>query len=420
MFGLVDCNNFYASCERLFRPDLREKPVVVLSNNDGCVIARSNEAKKLNIPMGAVAFKFKQMFKENNVHVFSSNYPLYGDMSERVMNILSQYTPDIEIYSIDEAFLQFNGYEKHFELRQHCLEMKQKVEQWTSIPISIGLAETKALSKIANRVAKKFPKQTKGVHIIDTEEKRVKALKWIEIGDVWGIGGRYARKLRSININTAYDFTQLHPQWVKKNMTVVGLRLHRDLNGHKTLRLDEEVKEKKNIATTRSFAKDLENYDDVRERVSTFAVECAKKLRKQNSYCGYVIVFLSTNRHKSQDKQYSRSIVITLPYASNINHDLNTYAICGLSRIFKKGYKYKRAGVIVGNITPMRSKQLTFFDNQKENMQSLMGAVDRINTRYHKDIIKMATQNPARTWVMRQERLSPNYTTRLTDILKVR
>ncbi|CAL2094518.1 Y-family DNA polymerase [Tenacibaculum sp. 190524A02b] len=420
MFALVDCNNFYASCERLFRPDLINKPVVVLSNNDGCVIARSNEAKKLNIPMGAVAFKYKPVFEKYNIHVFSSNYPLYGDMSERVMNILHQFTPDIEIYSIDEAFLEFKGFEKHFNLREHCLEIKSKVKQWTSIPISIGLAPTKALSKIANRVAKKYPKQTKGVHIIDTEEKRIKALKWVAIEDVWGIGRQHAKRLRAININNAYDFTQIHSDWVRNNMTVVGERLHRDLKGERTLELDEPIKAKKNIATTRSFANDLESFDDVRERISTFAVECAKKLRKQNSYCGYVIVFLSTNRHRKEAKQYSRSTVVTLPYASNINNDINTYAICGLKRIFIEGYKYKRAGVIVGNITPMSSKQLTLFNNQGEKMQPLMAAVDKMNTKYHKDIIKLATQNPERTWIMRQEKLSPNYTTRLNDIIKVK
>ncbi|WP_435263585.1 Y-family DNA polymerase [Tenacibaculum sp. nBUS_03] len=420
MFALVDCNNFYASCERLFRPDLNTKPIVVLSNNDGCVIARSNEVKDLRLPMGAVAFKYKSFFDQHNIHVFSSNYPLYADMSERVMNILQKYTPDIEIYSIDESFLKFEGFEKHFNIREHCLEMKQCVGKWTGIPISIGLAPTKALSKVANRVAKKFSAETKGVHIIDSEEKRIKALKWLAIEDVWGIGRKYAKKLRALNVNTGYDFTQLHPDWVKKNMSIVGMRLQRDLRGLQTLELDEGVKEKKNIATTRSFASDLMKFDDVRERVSTFAVECAKKLRKQGSHCGYVIVFVSTNKHKQGAQQYSRSTVVTLPYASNINNDLNTYAILGLKRIFKEGYKYKKAGVIVGNITPMISQQLTIFGNEGYKMQPLMSAIDKMNTKYHKDIVKMATQNPNRTWIMRQEKLSPNYTTRLKDVISVK
>ncbi|WP_299124179.1 Y-family DNA polymerase [uncultured Tenacibaculum sp.] len=420
MFALVDCNNFYASCERLFRPDLNGKPVVVLSNNDGCVIARSSEAKKLGIPMGAPAYQFKQVFKENNVNVFSSNFPLYGDLSQRVMNILQLYTPDIEIYSIDEAFLEFKGFDKHFSIREHCLEMKAKVQQWTSIPISIGLAPTKALSKIATRVAKKYPTQTKGVHVIDTEEKRIKALKWVAIEDVWGIGRRYAKRLRALNVNTAYDFTQLHPQWVKKNMTIVGLRLHRDLCGLPTLKLDDPIVSKKNIATTRSFAKDLESFDEIRERISTFAVKNAEKLRKQNSECSYVIVFIATNTHKNPDKQYSRSVVMTLPYSTNINNDLNVYAIAGLKKIFRKGYQYKRGGVIVGNIRPMGTKQLTLFDAQRANMQPLMSAIDKLNTKYRKDYIKLATQDPSRNWKMRQERLSPNYTTKMSDVLIVK
>ncbi|XRE42381.1 Error-prone, lesion bypass DNA polymerase V (UmuC) [Tenacibaculum discolor] len=420
MFALVDCNNFYASCERLFRPDLNGKPVVVLSNNDGCVIARSNEAKKLGVPMGAPAYQYQQTFRNNKVHVFSSNFPLYGDLSARVMNILQQYTPDIEIYSIDEAFLQFKGFENHYNIREHCLEMKAKVQQWTGIPISVGLAPTKALTKIATRVAKKFPHQTKGVYVIDTDEKRIKALKWVEIEDVWGIGYRYAKKLRSYNVNTAYDFTQLHQDWVKKHMTITGVRLHRDLCGLPTLQLDDEITTKKNIATTRSFAKDIETFDGVREFISTFAVKCAEKLRKQNSECGYVIVFISTNRHKDPDKQYSRSIVMSLPFTSNINNDLNVYAIKGLKIIFKEGYKYKRAGVLVGNIRPIGVKQMSLFDVQRASMQPLMSAIDKLNTKYRKDYIKLATQDPNRNWKMKQESLSPCYTTRFKDILKVK
>lgn len=419
MFALVDCDNFYASCERLFKPDLNGKPIVVLSNNDGCVIARSKESKKLGIPMGAPAYQYKALFKRNNVHVFSSNFPLYGDLSQRVMNILQQYTPDIEIYSIDEAFLLFKGFEQHFNIREHCLEMKSKVQKWTGIPISIGIAPTKALTKVATRVAKKFPSQTKGVHVIDTEEKRIKALKWIAIEDVWGIGYRYAKKLRAINVNTAYDFTQLHPDLVRKYMTIVGVRLQRDLKGLPTLSLDEEVKTKKNIAVTRSFSKDLETFDEVRERISTFAVKCAEKLRRQNSECGYVIVFVSTNRHKNPDNQYSRSIVMTLPFTSNINNHLNVYANAGLAKIFKKGYKYKRGGVIVGNIRPMGTKQYSLFDRQR-NLQPLMSAIDKMNTKYHKDYIKLATQDPSRNWKMKQENLSPNYTTRFSDIMIVK
>jgi DNA polymerase V len=277
MFALVDCNNFYASCERVFRPQLNHQPIVVLSNNDGCVVARSNEAKDLGIPMGAPAFEYKELFEKNKVHVFSSNYALYGDMSSRVMNILSTYTPDFEVYSIDEIFLQFKGFEL-FDLMQMGVEMKDKVVQWTGIPISVGFAPTKALSKVANRVAKKFPERTNGVYIIDSEESRIKALKWLKIEDVWGIGYQHSKRLQAQGVHTAYQFTQLSDEWVKKKLSVVGLRLKHDLEGKPTLML-EEKKKKKAIATTRSFDKMLTNFEDINERVATFAVTCAEKLK---------------------------------------------------------------------------------------------------------------------------------------------
>ncbi|MBL6592418.1 MAG: Y-family DNA polymerase, partial [Flavobacteriaceae bacterium] len=223
MFALIDCNNFYVSCERVFNQKLNNRPVVVLSNNDGCAISRSNEAKALGIPMGAPAFKYEKIFRKHNVEVFSSNFTLYGDMSSRVMSILSKYTPNIEIYSIDEAFLKFDGFD-NYDLKSYCQEIKNMVFKWTGIPISIGIAPTKALSKVANRIAKKFPEKTKGVHLIDSNKKRVKALKWLKIKDVWGIGFRHTERLKNIGIHTAYDFINLEDGWVRKNMSVVGLR----------------------------------------------------------------------------------------------------------------------------------------------------------------------------------------------------
>ena len=252
MFALIDCNNFYVSCERVFNPALERKPVVVLSNNDGCAISRSNEAKALRIPMGAPAFKFEKTFKEYNVEVFSSNFPLYGDMSSRVMSILSKFTPNIEIYSIDEAFLKFEGFDK-YDLESYCENIKNIVLKWTGIPISVGIAPTKALAKVANRIAKKFPNKTKGVYLINSEEKRIKALKWLKIQDVWGIGFRHAERLRSININTAYDFINLEDNWVRKNMSVVGLRLKKELEGKSVLDLEEVTFTKKSNSYYKEF-----------------------------------------------------------------------------------------------------------------------------------------------------------------------
>ncbi|HNS43133.1 MAG TPA: Y-family DNA polymerase, partial [Taishania sp.] len=297
MFALIDCNNFYASCERVFRPDLNGKPIVVLSNNDGCVIARSNEAKALGIPMGAAAFEYENMFKHHHVHVFSTNFALYGDMSNRVMTILSDYSPEMEIYSIDECFLKLHGFDTYFNLNDYGLNMRKKVGKWTGIPISVGIAPTKALAKAANRIAKKFPERTNGVYVIDSEEKRIKALKWLKIEDVWGIGRQHAKRLIAQQVTSAYDFTQLPDSWVRKTMAIVGLRLKHDLQGIPTFNL-EEVQPKKSIATTRSFETNYTEFNQLKERITTFAVACAEKLRQQQSCCNALLVFIHTNGHR--------------------------------------------------------------------------------------------------------------------------
>lgn len=417
MFALVDCNNFYASCERVFRPNLNGKPVVVLSNNDGCVIARSNEAKTFGIPMGAPAFKFNEVFKKNKIHVFSSNYALYGDMSMRVMNLLSCFTSDIEIYSIDEAFLQFKGFEK-FDLQSYCENIKKIVDKGTGIPISIGVAPTKALSKVANRIAKKFPKETRGVYIIDSENKRIKALKWLKIVDVWGIGNRYARRLKYRSIYTAFDFINLPDTWVRKEMSVVGLRLKHELGGKPTLKLDK-IKSKKAIATTRSFDYMYSDYDTIKERVSTFAVSCAEKLRKQNSCCNMILVFLHTNGYRKDLPQYKKNIIVQTYFPTNSSIDIIKLAVSGLDKIFKKGYQYKKAGVIVMGITPENEKQLSMFSEENPKHLSLMKVIDSLNYEIGQNKVKFGSQSLGRQWKMRQEKLSPRYTTKLDEIINI-
>lgn len=417
MFALIDCNNFYASCERVFRPDLNGKPIVVLSNNDGCVIARSNEAKAVGVPMGAAAYQFQKLFDEKNVHVFSSNYALYGDMSARVMTLLSIYSPDMEIYSIDEAFLKFKGYEL-FSLATIGKDMKNKVTKGTGVPISVGFAQTKALAKVANKVAKKFPLQTEGVHIIDTEEMRIKALKWLPVEDVWGIGRQHAKRLITIGVKTAYDFSILPEVWVKKNMAIVGLRLQKELNGISVLELDD-IKPKKNIATTRSFEKNYSKIEDLIERVSTFAVTCAEKLRRQKSCCSSIMIFIHTNGHRSDLPQYTKNIVMQLPYASNSSIDLSDYAIKGLMLIFKEGYQYKKAGVIVMDFVPESNLQVSLFDNPNPKHKSLMNTMDKINKIIGRQKLKLASQDLDRTWKMKQEKLSKRYTTRLDEIITI-
>jgi len=416
MFALVDCNNFYASCERVFRPDLNGKPIVVLSNNDGCVIARSNEAKALGIPMGAPAFKYKDLFQKHNVRIFSANFALYGDMSNRVMDILSGYSPEIQIYSIDEAFLKLY---KLTDLQTYGKAICNKVKKWTGIPVSIGIAPTKALAKVANRIAKKFPEQTDGVYIIDSEEKRIKALKWLKIEDVWGIGRQHSKRLKAMGIKTAYDFTQLADNLVKKQMTVVGLRLKNDLQGIPTLDI-EKIQPKKNIAVTRSFETNYTKFEALAERISTFATICAEKLRKQKSCCNSLMVFLRTNEHRKDLPRYNRNIVIKLPYATNSSIELVKFAIQALKKIYKSGFAYKKAGVIALDFVPENQIQASLFENRNERHIPLMKTIDQLNSQYGQQKIRLAAQDQKRIWKMKQENLSPRYTTDLNDIIKIK
>ena len=417
MFALIDCNNFYASCERVFNPNLIGKPVVVLSNNDGCVIARSNEAKALGIPMGQPAFQLEKLIKENNVKVFSSNYALYGDMSSRVMNILSQFSPELEVYSIDEIFLKLEGFDL-YDLHAYGTQMITTVYKNTGIPISVGIAPTKALAKVANKIAKKFKDRTNGTYVINTPEKIEKALRWTEIGDVWGIGRRYATKLKNIKVNNAWQFTQLPAQYVLKEMTIVGHRLQRDLSGVPTLELDE-IAIKKNIAVTRSFDKMLDDYEDMKERVSTYAAKVSSKLRNQNSCCKVAYIFIHTNGHREDLPQYSNGITVQLPYSTNSTIVISKAALRGLSRIFKKGYQYKKAGIILMDLTPDTEKQLTLFYKEDPRHQILMKTIDRLNLNCF-DKVKFGGQDLNHTWKMRQEHLSKRYSTRINEIITVK
>ena len=419
MFALIDCNNFYVSCERVFNPKLNKKPVLVLSNNDGCAISRSNEAKALGIPMGAPAFKYEKVFRENDVKVFSSNFPLYGDMSSRVMSILSKFSPNIEIYSIDEAFLKFEGFE-NYDLKSYCEEIKNMVFKWTGIPVSIGIAPTKALAKVSNRIAKKFPNQTKGVYVINSEEKRIKALKWLKIQDVWGIGFRHAKRLKNIKIDTAYNFINLDDGWVRKNMSVVGLRLKKELEGKSVLDLEEVRSPKKAIATTRSFEGTISNYEKIKERISTFAICCAEKLRSQNSNCNSIYVFVRSNKFQKNKTQYRNGMLMTIPFSTNSNMVISKYAIEGLKKIFKKGINYKKAGIIVMGLDSSNNHQLNLFENENPKHKCLMKTIDFIQKKEGQSKIKLASQDLRKRWKMKQEKLSPNYTCKVDEIIKVK
>ena len=417
MFALVDCNNFYASCERVFQPNLRDQPIVVLSNNDGCVIARSNEAKALGIPMGAPAFKFKEQLTINKIHVFSSNYALYGDMSSRVMNLLRTFSPDIEVYSIDEAFLKFDGFDL-FDLQKIGAEMRYKVTKGTGIPISVGIAPTKALAKVANRIAKKYPERTENVYTIDSDEKRIKALKWLKIEDVWGVGRRISKRLQKQGVITAYDFTLLPNDYILKAFSIVELRLKKELLGERTLDLDK-VKKKKTIATTRTFDRMLTDFNDINERVSTFTISCAEKLRRQKSACNMLMIFVHTNGHRKDLDQYSQNIVVKTDFPTNSSVELLKFANAGLKAIFKDGYKYKKAGVIAMGLCPEEECQSNMFVSPHPKHKNLMKAMDKINTTLGQQKVKLAIQDLGRTWKMKQEKLSPRYTTSLKEIITI-
>ena len=422
MYALVDCNNFYASCERVFQPELNGKAIAILSNNDGCVISRSNEAKAAGIAMGVPAFQIKDLIKEKDVKVFSSNYALYGDLSRRVMEVLQQFTPNIEIYSIDEAFLNFDGL-NITDYHDYGIQIKKRVQKWIGIPVCIGFAETKALSKVANKIAKKFQDRTLGAYVIDSEEKRIKALKWTKIEDVWGIGYRTTKKAKIRNINTAFDFIQpQHEAWIKREMGVVGLRLKAELEGKAVLELEPIVEQKKSISITRSFPKQIAEYDLLRERITTFASVCAEKLRKQQSCCHTIIVMLVIDKHSNKNTQYYFNKAMTLPFATNSTLTIANTALELFKQLHKgnEHLKFKKAGVIVTELIGENQKQFQLFEEENPKHLALMKVMDQLNSKLGDTKIKLASQNLNLTWDMNQRHLSPKYTTNFKDILEIR
>lgn len=420
MYALIDCNNFYASCERVFQPKWQGKPVVVLSNNDGCIISRSEEAKALGIGMAVPEFKVRPLLKEHGVGVFSSNYPLYGDLSDRLMKLMEDFTPNVEVYSIDEAFLDFTGMQVE-DYHGYGLEMRSRAWKWLSLPICVGIAPTRVLAKAANRIAKKFQGKTGGAYVIDTDEKRIKALKWLKIGDVWGIGYRTARKLKAMNVLTAYEFIQPWVElWIRKEMGVVGLRLKSELEGQSVLGPDRIDGDKKSIATTRSFPKQLTDYDLIRERVSTFATICAEKLRRQGSCCHTVIVMLVADKHSIEHTKYHYSRAVTLPFATNSALTISNAAIQLLKNLLDstENKLFKKAGVIVTELIPEGNRQFNLFLDENPRHLQLMKAMDKMNLKMGDRVVRLGAQEK-KTWDMKQEMLSKGYTTNPDHILTI-
>ena len=419
MFALIDCNNFYASCERVFQPHLNGKPVVILSNNDGCVIARSNEAKSLGIPMGAPAFKYKELFQKNRVQVFSSNFTLYGDISNRVMSIISRYVPDVEVYSIDEAFIKFNGFSED-ETNKKCKKIIETILKWTGIPVSIGLAPTKSLAKVANRIAKKYSNKTDGFYSINTNEKRIKALRNISAGDIWGIGFQNEKKLSRVNVKSGMDFINLPDNWVKKNMSIIGLKLKKELEGIPTLDIEEGKVDKKSIATTRSFESDISSLNDLIERITTFSVVASKKLRRQNSECNMISVFIRSNPFKKDSKKSHFSLTRTLPFSTNSSIEISKFAVKLLKKIYSKNKSYKKAGIILMGLSPQSTHQFSLFDQNIDKQKKLMRSIDSIDNKYGLYKVRLASQDQKRIWKMKRQKLSRNYTTEIDEVLIVK
>ncbi|MCX8081155.1 MAG: Y-family DNA polymerase [Bacteroidia bacterium] len=419
MFALVDCNNFYVSCERVFNPSLNGKPVAVLSNNDGCIIARSNEVKAMGIPMGAPVFEYRDIIEKNNVILYSSNYTLYDDMSRRVMSILTEHCPDVEVYSIDESFIDFSSLQKVKDVYAYAVCLQQTVFRMVGIPVSIGLAPTKTLAKAANKYAKKNIKDVP-VFMADTPEKIRALLEWLPVEDVWGIGSRYARRLQSMGIKTAYGFTLLPDEWVRKHMTIRGLAMKRELCGQKIWIL-EGGPPHKSVATTRSFEQMIGDFDALRERISAFCENVGWKLRRYRKKTRELLVFIRTNPFRENLPQYYNSILIPLPVPSHSTLHLTCYAVAGLRKIYKDGYLYKKAGVVALGLQDENIFQYTFFDDREEHARhdSLMKCIDGIRSRFGRGSVHVASQVGPLTHRMKQERISPCYTTRWEDLLTV-
>ena len=415
MIALVDCNNFYASCERVFNPKIENKPVIVLSNNDGCVIARSNEAKVLGIKMGEPAFKLKNLIEKYNINVFSTNFALYGDLSKRVMNIMSTEVEKMEIYSIDEAFLDFSDYAS----KKRGLAIREKVKKWTGIPVSVGIAPTKVLAKVAGHIAKKHTKS--GVFIFDDEDLIRRALNFFKVEDLWGIGSNTAKKLKSVGIHTALQFRQCDSSWVKRNLSVNGVRLQKELFGEVCYPIETKIKRRKSICTARSFGSEINKLSKLKEVIGSHANTCATKLRKEKSCCTTVGVFLSTNPFKPQAKQYNPYTVTQLHVPTNDSMEIVKVAIKALESIYRGDCIYKKAGVVVSRTVPQEQTQLSLFDSlDRGKRENINIAVDRVNSLMGKNKVHLAVQGNGRKWKIKQERLSPCYTTRFADILEVR
>ncbi|MCW0310713.1 translesion error-prone DNA polymerase V subunit UmuC [Pantoea ananatis] len=416
MFALVDVNSFYASCETVFRPDLRGKPVVVLSNNDGCVIARSAEAKALQIPMGAPYFKLKNDFRRHNVQVFSSNYALYADMSNRVMTTLEDMAPAVEIYSIDEAFMCLDGMQRLTSLDDLGRKVRARIKQETHLTVGVGIAQTKTLAKLANHAAKKWSK-TGGVLDLSNIDRQKKLLSLVPVEDVWGVGRRISKKLNAMGITTAKDLADQSTYIIRKHFNVVLERTVRELRGEPCLELEEFAPTKQQIVCSRSFGSRITEYMDMRQAVCAFAERAAEKLRKERQYCKQIAVFVRTSPHAEGEVFYGNQANGKLLTPSNDTRDIIRVAMDALDQIWLDGHRYMKAGVMLGDFFSQGVCQLNLFDEYRPqpNSEALMRVVDGLN-QSGKASLFFAGQGIEKSWAMKREMLSPAYTTRFADL----
>ncbi len=415
--ALVDCNNFYASCERVFQPKLRERPIVVLSNNDGCVIARSNEAKALGIEMGAPWHLNKEKFRRDGVIVKSSNYTLYGDMSARVMRTLSNFSPVLEIYSIDEAFLGLEGFDGR--LLPHALELRETVLQWTGIPVSVGVAPSKTLAKVANRLAKKDP-ASGGVKILMDPTSQERALSKIELTDLWGVARRLSERLKVINITTPLQLRDADPRNIRRDFGVIGERIVCELRGVPCIDIEEITPDRKSLIASRSFGRPIATLNEMEEAVASYASRAAEKMRRQSLSTANLSVFIETNPFKKQDRQYRAYQSVQLPIATSDTGRLVAAALNGLKHIWREGYRYKKAGVMLLDLVPAIQIQGSLFAAPDSlSSQSRMRVLDTVNRRYGRGALVIGSVGLRSGWKLRRDHLSNNYTTSWSELLKV-
>lgn len=422
IFALVDCNNFYASCEKLFDPTLKHTPVVVLSNNDGCVVARSAEAKALGVPMGAPWFQIREAAERQGVVAYSSNYGLYADLSNRVVEVLSGFSPNVEVYSIDESFLDLSGFAGvERDLDAYGQRIRQRVADWLGLAVCVGIAPTKTLAKLANHCAKKRLAGSAGVCdlMVLSDDEMSRLFATLDVAEVWGVGRKIAHRLDEMGIRTVEALRTADPDLIRRRFSVVLERTVRELRGLSCLALEELAPAKQQIMSSRSFSRLLTERRDLEEAIASYMARAAEKLRRQGCLAGAVQVYIRTNIFKPDAPQYQQSMTLPLPRPTDDTRLLTRWALRILRRIFRDGYAYHKAGIMLFDLVPLHQRQASLFDSAPEagdRSQALMQTLDQINARYGRRTLHFAAEGVARSWQMRRNRLSPGYTTRWEEL----